>query len=190
MDSFRNYIKQFPGYKPSAFEAVKPYLYVKQLAAGDYLLQSGSVCRNIAFIEKGLMRLYYLHDGKEITNCFCREDTITASYRSMITQTESDIAIQAVEDATLIMLSYSDLQKLFVGDLFWQQVGRVAAENEYIVAEGHNRFLRDKSAQDRYIEILEHHPDLLQRIPLTYLASYLQISPETLSRIRKKISTT
>lgn len=190
MESFRKYIKQFPNYKPSAFEAVLPFLTTKQLAAGEYLLKEGSVCRSIAYIEKGLLRLYYLNNGKEVTNCFCREHTLTASYRSMVTMTASDISIQTLEHSQLIMLSYEALQKLFVTDSFWQQVGRVAIESEYLINEKHSRFLRDKSAQERYLEILNSQPDLLQRVPLTALASYLQVSPETLSRIRKKISTT
>lgn len=187
MEAFKNYIKQFPHYHPSLFDSVLPYLKIKNLKAGEYFLQQGKISRHIAFIEEGLVRLYYLHDGKEITTCFCRENTITCSYSSLITQKESDIAIQAIEPCKLIVFSYDSLKKLYEQELFWQQVGRLAAENEFITTECHNRFLNDLSATERYQQILEQDNNLLQRVPLNYLATYLQVAPETLSRIRKKI---
>lgn len=190
MEAFNDYLQQFPHYSPSVFTMAHSYLSEKTLEPGEFLLQQGNTCRHIAFIESGLLRLYYLNDGKEITNCFCRENTITTSYKSLITQAESDIAIQAIEQSKLIVLSYESLQKLYEEDLFWQQVGRLAAENEYITTECHHRFLRDLSATDRYLQVLEKNGDLLQRVPLNYLATYLQIAPETLSRIRKKIART
>ncbi|MDW3648953.1 MAG: Crp/Fnr family transcriptional regulator [Bacteroidia bacterium] len=188
MDIFDSFLQQFPNYSPEAFEAVRPYLKVRDLIAGEYFLQQGEVSKQIAFIEEGLLRLYYLKDGKEITHCFCKEKTLSTSYSSLITQTESKISIQAIEASRLIVLSYEALQKLYRSHLFWQEVGRLAGENEYVINEHHKHFLMDLSATERYLQILEKDKALLQRIPLRYLASYLQIAPETLSRIRKKIS--
>jgi CRP-like cAMP-binding protein len=190
MKAFNKYLQQFPHYTPSVYETASPFLSEKTLKAGDFFLRHGKVARNIAFIEEGLLRQYYLNDGKEVTSCFCRENTITTSYKSLITQQESDIAIQAIEESKLIALSYTSLQKLFNEDLFWQQVGRLAAENEFIVSESHNRFLTDLSATDRYLHILNNDKELLHRVPLNHLATYLQIAPETLSRIRNKIMRT
>lgn len=190
METFNKYLQQFPHYNPSVFEFIKPYLSVINLKAGDYFLREGKISKQIGFVEEGLFRLYYLNDGKEVTNCFCKENTITCSYQSLITQTESDLAIQAIEDSKLIVFSYASLQQLYAKDLFWQQVGRLAAENEFITTACHNRFLSDLSATERYQQILENEGDLLQRVPLNYLATYMQIAPETLSRIRKKLSRT
>lgn len=190
MEAFKKYLQQFPHYTDQIFDIALPYLRTETVATGDYFLKHRRICRNIAFVEAGLLRLYYLNDGKEVTNCFCKENTITTSYTSLITQKESDFAIQALESTKLIVLPYDSLQKLYQQNLFWQQVGRIAAENEYINTECHNRFLTDLSATERYLQVLEEDPELLQRVPLTYLASYLQIAPETLSRIRKKITRT
>lgn len=190
MVAIKKYLEQFPHFTPSSFENALPFLQEQEVKAGEYLLHQGKICNRIAFIEKGLFRLFYLHDGKEITTCFCKEDTITCSYQSMLTQQPSEMAIQAIEDSKVISFSYESLQKLYQTDLFWQQVGRLAAENEFIIAECYNRFLNTLSARDRYLQIMESDPELLQRVPLNYLATYLQITPETLSRIRKKISIT
>ena len=86
MESFNQYLKQFPNYTPKVFEAVLPYLSRKDIYAGDYFLRQGKISKSIAFIEKGLLRLYYLNDGKETTNCFCKENSIATSYTSLITQ--------------------------------------------------------------------------------------------------------
>jgi len=102
MQAFNNYLKQFPHYSPETFEQALPYLSTKELAAGDYFLREGSTAKNIAFIEEGLVRLYYLNDGKEVTNCFCKENTITTSYRSLITGSESDFAIQVIEPTSSV----------------------------------------------------------------------------------------
>ncbi len=190
MESFNNYLKQFPHYTSEVFEVVRPYLTVKEIEAGEFFLSHGNICRHIVFIEKGLLRLFYHNDGKEVTNCFCKENTIATSYSSLITQQGSDIAIQAIEKSSLIVLSNDSLQKLYKENLFWQQVGRMAAENEFITNECHNRFLRDLSATDRYQQMLEDDSELLQRVPLNYLATYLQVAPETLSRIRNKLART
>lgn len=183
-------MQQFPQYTPSAFEIAKPFLSIKELASGDYFLPIGKICKQIAFIEKGLFRLYYLKDGKEVTHCFCKENSIACAYRSLITQQPTDTAIQAIEATSIIYFSYESLQKLYQQDLFWQQVGRIASENEYVTTECHNRFITDLSATERYLDIMENDPDLLQRVPLNYLASYIQVAPETLSRIRKKLTRT
>lgn len=190
MEAFNKYLSQFPHYTPAVFERVLPYLTTKHLKPGEYFLRQDRICRSIAFIEEGLLRLHYLNEGKEVTTCFCRENTITTSYSSLITQRVSDIAIQAIEPSKLIILSYDSLQKMYALDLFWQQLGRLAAENEFITTECHNRFINDLSATERYLQVLAEESDLLQRVPLNNLASYLQITSETLSRIRSKISRT
>lgn len=190
MESFKNFLQQFPTYKPAVYESAKGYLSSTELKAGDYFLREGVICKSIAFVEEGMMRTFYLSDGKEVTNCFCKEGTIATSYSSLITQKSSEIAIQAIEPTKLTVLTYKDLQKLYNADGFWQQVGRLASENEFINSECHHRFLNHLSATDRYLQTLEKEPDLLQRVPLTYLASYIQVAPETLSRIRKKITRT
>ncbi len=190
MEALNKYLKQFPQYTPKVFEIAKPFLSRKKLEAGEFFLSLGKISNQIAFIEKGLFRVYYLNDGKEITHCFCRENSIACSYRSLITQQPSDTAIQAVEPTEIIYFSNESLQKLYQQDPFWQQVGRIASENEYVTTECHNRFVTDLSATERYQEIMENDPELLQRVPLNYLATYIQVAPETLSRIRKKLTRT
>ncbi|MFK8058218.1 MAG: Crp/Fnr family transcriptional regulator [Saprospiraceae bacterium] len=190
MDSFKTYLKQFPHYTDSAYENALPFLTEKTIKPGEFLLKEGRIARNIAFIDQGILRLFYLNGDTEVTNCFCRENSITCSYKSLILQEESTLSIQAIEESKVLLLSYDSLQKLYALDPFWQQIGRLAAESEYITSESHHRFLKDLSATERYLQVLNDDEELLQRVPLNYLATYLQVAPATLSRIRKKISRT
>ena len=187
--NLKKYLQQFPHFTNSAYELALPYLKKQNLVKGEFLLEEGKICQQIAFIEKGLFRTFYLRDGLEITTCFCKENTITCSYKSLITQQPSDLSIQALENCELTVFNYTDLNTLYSKHPFWQSVGRMAAENEFLIMENYTRFINDLPAQNRYLQILEKDSSLLQRVPLVYLASYLQIKPETLSRIRKKLTT-
>jgi len=190
MNAFDKYLQQFPHYTPSVFEHAKSDLVAMTLEPGAFLLEPGQVAKHIAFVEKGLLRQYYLNEGKEVTHCFCRENSIATSYKSLVTQQESDLAIQAIEESKLLVLSYDALQRLYKKDLFWQQVGRLVAENEFVTAQNHSRFINDLSATERYTQIMKNDSVLLQRVPLNHLATYLQVTPETLSRIRARIMRT
>ncbi|MEM1114947.1 MAG: Crp/Fnr family transcriptional regulator [Bacteroidota bacterium] len=186
MDPFRAYLRQFPGYTEASLERAAERATAERFDAGEFLLRMGRTSDRIAFIRRGLFRQYYVVDGKEVTACFCREGTLTCSYQSLITQQPSDLAIEALEESDVLSLGYRDLQALYDADPFWQQVGRMAAEQEYVVRERHARFLQDLSAAERYAAVLRDEPDLLQRVSLQHLASYLQVAPETLSRVRKQ----
>lgn len=186
MKAFQDFLKQFPHYSEELFKELLPHLSKVELKANDYFLKEGQICKKLAFIEKGIVRIYYIYDGKEITKCFCRENNITCSYSSMITQTPSESAIHVLEDTTLITLSYSSLNKLYEKSMFWQQMGRIAGEREFIIEESHNQSMRNLTATERYQYILENDSKLIQRVPLNHLASYIQVTPETLSRIRNK----
>jgi len=190
MEAFYTYLSQFPGFTDHIYELVKPHLSVQNLKNGEYLLKEGKVCKSIVFIEKGLFRQYYLNDGKEITHCFCKENSISCAYKSFITKQKSSISIQAIEPSRVLKISNESIQKLYKFDPFFQQLGRMASEAEYVIAENHKRFINDLSATQRYLHVLKTDKILVQRVQLNYLATYLQVSPETLSRIRNKTAKT
>jgi CRP-like cAMP-binding protein len=133
MEEFKKYLNQFPNYTPSVFENLLPHLSQKIINSGHTLLNQGKTAKEIAYIEYGLFRQFYINDeGKGITTCFCKENSITTSYKSLITQTKSDITIEAVEESKLIVISLQSIKELLETDAFWQQFGRLAAENEFI----------------------------------------------------------
>ena len=143
MIEFKKHLNQIPHYNPEYFEVIEPHLSTKRIQSGEYFLRQGEVSKSIAFVEKGILRLYYLMDGNEVTTAFHQEGTITCAYESLITKTPSDVFIQAIEPCTLITFRYEALQALYTQDLFWQQIGRIAAEKEYLEKDRYNRFLND-----------------------------------------------
>ena len=189
INNFKRFIREFPFYSDAALEVALPYFKLKTLKKGVHFIEQGKICKQIAFIQSGIFRTYYLKDGLEITTCFCRENALTTSYKSLITQQPSELSMQAIEETEILVIDYKDLQILYGKHLFWQQVGRLVAEKEFITVENYTRFLNDQTAKQRYLHILTYENDILQRVPLIHLASYLQIAPETLSRIRKDLAT-
>ena len=188
-ENFKTFISQFPHYSNDAYESAEPYLKINRIKKGQHILRQGRICRNIHFVVSGMFKVYYLRDGVEITTCFCKENRFAASYQSLISNQPSELGIQAVENSETVSIQYGDLKKLYSQHLFWQQIGRMVTEQEYIITECYTRLINDKSAKQRYMEILDNEPDLLQRVSLADLASYLQVAPETISRIRKKLTT-
>jgi CRP-like cAMP-binding protein len=136
-----------------------------------------------------MMRSFVNEDGEEITNCICSENELATSTESFITQTPSSISIQALEDVVLLTISYTRLQELYGQSSFWQKVGRILAEKEFISTQHTLWRNYPIPATEKYLILLKENPGIINRIPLHYIASYLNIKPETLSRIRKKIST-
>jgi len=150
----------------------------------QFLLQAGQVNRHIYFIKKGLLRCYYIHDEQEVCSKFLKEGDIIVSATSFFLQKESHEFIQAIENSTLWYVCYDELQHIYKRYTEFNVIARVLSIKSYLLSEQRLNFIRMKNAADRYSSMLEHFPELVLRVPSKYLASYLGISVETLSRIR------
>lgn len=160
---------------------------VKELKKGDTLISKGERCNDIFFIDSGLLRGYYYNDEeKEITHWFAREGEFATSFYAFITRTASLEYIEALEDCELVQLAYSKLQHLYATFPETERIGRLLTEAYYIKLEGRLLGLQFTTAKERYDSLLGENPSLIQRAPLGYIASYLGITQETLSRIRAK----
>lgn len=188
IENFKTFLSGFPNYSDEAFKLAEPHLKVSRVKKRAHILHQGKTCRHIHFVASGLLKMYYLRDGGEITTCFCKENRIATAYQSLISKQPSEMAIQAVEASEVVSMPFDTLQELYAQGLFWQQMGRMVVEEEYIITACYTRLINDKSAKQRYLEILNNDPELLQRASLADLASYLQVTPETISRIRKQLS--
>ncbi len=189
IDKFRTYLKSVPDYTETAFEMALPFIQVKELKKGDHFVERGKTCKHFAFVADGIMRAYNLYDGVESTTCLCNDNTFATSTVSFITQTPSNVAIQALEDVTLVLIKHEDLNLLYSKSTFWEKVGRVVAEREYIELQQRAWRNGPQPAKEKYLTLLKENPGVVNRVPLHYIASYIGVTPETLSRIRKKIAT-
>ncbi len=152
-----------------------------------YFLRAGEVPGRIGYLKSGLMRLFYIDlNGLEVNKHFCIENTLAISYSAFLLQTESRFFIQALEDSTLVTIDYQTYQELLGGHICWQIVARKLAEMVFILKEKREAELLLNSAQERYQQFLADYPNLETRIAQYHIASYLGITPESLSRIRSK----
>jgi len=158
------------------------------LKAGEFLLEEGKVCRHVAFIREGLVRYYINDDGNERTIYFNKEHEFVCNYMSFIPQVVSDRYIQALEDTRLFIISYEKLQNLYAAIRQGERFGRLAIEYVFVTAIKQLGSMYTDPPAIRYQQFLHIYPDLVQRIPQYYIASYVGIKPQSLSRIRKRIS--
>ncbi len=152
------------------------------------LLAPGSVAQRLYFLETGLVRSYYLKDGREVTSWFMPEGNFVVSILSFFSRQPSHEYLQALEDCRLWSLSHEQVQALYQQFPEFNFIGRVLTERYYVLSEQRALHLRMLPAAERYERLLHGFPDMLQRVPLKLLASHLGLTPETLSRLRARRS--
>ena len=158
----------------------------KNIDKKDFLLKAGQVCGNIYFVEKGLLRSFYIKDEKEISSRFSKEGDICVSVESFLTQQYSQENIQALEDTTVFFLSYDDLQRIYRDFPEFNKIGRVLLERCVVQSEVWMTAMWTSKSADRYDWLVRQHPDLPQRVSAKHLASYLGVTESMISKVKSK----
>lgn len=161
-------------------------LKFKEVPKKGYLLKAGHTCHNICFIQKGLLRCFYVKDNQEVCSWFMKEGDVITSVESFFYQKESYESIQAIEDCEVFCIEHSQLEYIYHHFPEFNFISRVLLQKYYTLSEQRLYSLRMQRSQERYEYLLQHYPELILRVPAKYLASYLGISEETLSRIRSR----
>jgi CRP-like cAMP-binding protein len=161
----------------------------KTYKKGAFFLEEGNICKQVGFVAKGLLRYFINHDGEDKTYDFAQENGFVCNYESFIPRTPSTKNIQALEDCEILQISYDDLQVFYNSISQAERFGRIVIEQVFIqTLQDLSSFYTDTPAL-RYEKLLTRHPDLLQRMSQYHIASYVGVKPQSLSRIRKRIST-
>ncbi len=168
-------------------DAFLKILQIKPFKKKDFLLQEGKICNKIYFINSGCMRAFYNVEGIENTVQFFFADSWYTDYESFLTGTPATENMQALESCEIVQFNKEDLYKLYETYPVFHSVGRVMAENAFMALSRLNKMLTNEEPKERYLNLLQQRPEIVEKIPQHYIASYLGIKPESLSRIRKRI---
>ena len=163
-------------------------LKTKELKRKNFLLKAGQVSREVCFIETGLLRCYYLKDGKEVSRWFMHEGDVIFSISSFYDQVPSFEYIQALEDCVLHFISWVELEHIY--KTFWEFnfVGRELTKKYHKLWDRQLYYIQMQSAEERYRWLLNEHPELPLRVPAKHIASWLDITEVTLSKIKSKVT--
>ena len=152
------------------------------------LFKTGKTEKYLSFIEKGIVRFYLPRSDYELTFAFVFENAFVSAYDSFLTQTPSTYNVETLADTQLWRIHYNHLQEIYNKSEAGNTIGRFAGEELFLKKSKRELSLLTETAEQRYLKLLNEQPHLVQRIPLKYLSSYIGITPQALSRIRKRIS--
>lgn len=156
------------------------------IAKNNFLQHIGQTCRTIYYTQKGCSRVFYMQNEQEITECFAFEGELAVRFESLLTGAPSRRAIQVLEDAQLIAFDMNKLDKVFTDYPIIEVLFRRMFHNYHIQSLQRFESLQFRSAEERYQSLLNDYPDVIKRVPLKFIASFLGITPVSLSRIRAR----
>jgi CRP-like cAMP-binding protein len=185
---FRSLIRRLVDFTESDWTIVLDALRARDVAAGATLLHAGDVCGEVAFIHGGMFRTYIIDDGKDVTCDFRMEGDFVTDYVSFLLAEPSAYSIVAIEAAQILTLDRTSMQELYRRVVGGERLGRLIAERLFVEAVSRTTSFVTQRPLERYRSLVQQRPTLLQRVNQLHLATYLGVTPESLSRIRRRLT--
>ncbi len=186
-DKFLKLIKFYTNLKPDDIDFFKNHIPIKSFKKNELVFKEGKISKTIYFVLKGCVRLFFNVDGNEKTAFFYTEGKFVCAGESYTFNVPAKENYQAIEDTVLMCLDKPTIEKMLKFSSSLEIIARIAVEDELITCQRMIVSFVTKSPEERYIELLENNSTLFQRAPQQYIASFLGVSPETLSRIKKRV---
>ena len=187
MEKLIGIFDEFPFLTDADKKAFSAKLESHSYEKGGLLEEAGQTSFYLHYIKSGAARSFYVRENKDMTVSFSLDGEFVTAMHSFITRKPSYENIEVLEKSVVYRISYEDLQSLFVDNPRIERAYRMILEQYYIVLEEQSIFAKFKSARERYLELMEYRPKVIQKASVGHIASYLDMSIETLSRIRAKI---
>ena len=181
------FIKQLVPFSDEEIQNIQHLFIEKNLKKGEFWVKEGEFNSDILFVNKGMLRSYFVKQEIEKTFDLVIENQIVTASESYTTGLPSTDYIQAVEDTYLSVITKDNLDVLYSVSSKWERVGRIIFEAYAVEQEIRIRSFISETAQERYERLATEQPELMQRTPQIYLANFLGITPQSLSRLRRKI---
>jgi len=188
-DKLRNYFSDTLPFTARELDLLYQFFEAKNIKKKTHLLESGHVCNFIAFIASGTIRHFHIKDGIEKTCDISFENSWVTDFHSFTHRIPGVMNLQALEDSTVLSISAEKLTALYRFSPRYESFGRLMAEQVALRATTIAMSLSAEKPEERFLKLLENRPDLFQRVPQKYIANFLGVSPESLSRIQKRILT-
>ena len=186
-DSLKTYCKTKVPLTVAELELIDQYFEIKQLKKKGFLLQGGKICNFVGFIADGTIRHFHLKDGVEKTCDISFENSWVTDFQSFLHNTAGVMNLQAMETTTVFMVTNTNLNKLYKECSKYETFGRLMAEQVAQRATEIAMSLSSEKPEERFQNFFKKQSDLFQRVPQKYIANFLGVSPESLSRIQKRI---
>ena len=188
MEAIHSYFKELTDISENDWHLFRSKLQRVEFSRKSLILERGKTENYLSFIEKGMVRFNIPKLDHDFTFAFAFENSFVSAYDSFLTQKPSIYNIEAISDCVLWRISYDDLNAIYENTLVGDRIGRKVAESIYLKKMKREISLLEDTAKKRYLDLMKEQPQFIQNIPLKYLASYIGIRPQSLSRIRKEIS--
>ena len=186
MNEFKNFILSYTALSSNDWQIIQSKFTRKEFSEKELILLEGSICKNFYFLQKGLVRFFSNIEGEEVTKFFTKAPYCFTSKESFRNRKPATESIQAIDNVEAWQISYENANELLELKS-WSEFTRkfmheVQCHVEELLMES-----KTQTAEERYKKLTEKYPDEIHKIPLMYLASFLGVTPQSLSRIRKKI---
>lgn len=186
-DIARELARKYSTMTHDELDVLEDLLVPVKYGKGERILSEGEVCTGISYIEKGLVRQYYIKNGKEVTEHLGVDHSIFMCIESLFKEEPSHLQVEALEPTLVYILPKAKLEAAAMRNVNIQMLYRKILEESLIQSQVHADLMRFEAAPNKYKRLCEMNPQVVLRAPLTYIANYLQMTPETLSRIRSNV---
>lgn len=185
---FFQFLHKFVQLEEKEFDQhIRPYIKVRAFKKKELLTKAGDVENYLNFISKGLIRKYYKRDSEEINTQISTEGHIIHSHESFHSRTPSEYVVETIEPSRVISITYEDLEKLYASSHKMEHLGRLVITFTMVIKDRWQMNMVKLGPRERFLDFVNKNPELLQRVPQKFLASYLNIQPETFSRFKHLI---
>lgn len=185
--NIQQFLHRYVNFTELELAALASLVKVKHLKKNELFVDEGEIARYIAFTNKGYLRVYYNLDGEEITRDITPLHSFATALPSFVSESPSFEIIRAITDCELIIIHKKDLEFLYAKYPNWERFGRKITEEMFVESQRRVYSFITEPADERYKKLMKQYPDMIREIPLKYLADFIGIKLQSLSRLRKSI---
>ena len=183
-DIARELARKYSTMTHDELDTLESILVPMKFNKNEMILKEGEVCRNIYYVDRGLVRQFYSKKGRIVTEHFGADHTIFMCIESLFKEEPTKLQVEALEPTVIYALPKHKLEQVALHNVNIQILYRKILEESLIISQVHADLVRFESAQERYKKMCKLNPQVVLRAPLVYIANYLQMAPETMSRVR------